>query len=247
MENKIKEVLDGLVTSIDRETEEEYAEIIEKLLNDKYLDWKDPDNTNCMYFYQSTRFIPNLLRRVYPEADNVVIDKVAFIYEHYDYLNNSVRPLVDMGFGCCADKTRWVIRQYLNKCLGKEVREIPHRHAKEHHYAHPDFGTIKHWMDYIDTLYTMYYRGFTPELANTYACLSDMKESIKTVIAEENRKINSFYAGLQNQIQAFIEDGKITVEEAEAVSKIEVTYLLTTDIIQDTLTEEKILKAIKGE
>lgn len=246
MENKIKEVIDGLVASIDKETEEEFSEIIEKLLNDKYLDWKDPDNTNCMYFYQSTRFIPNLLRRVYPEADNETINKVAFIYEHYDYLDNSIRPLVDMGYGCCADKTRWVIRQYLNKCLGKELGEIPHRHAKEHHYGHPDFGTMKNWMDYTEVLYKMYYKGFVPEVAECYNCLFNMKESVQTVMAEENHKINFFYAGLHDRIQNFLAEGKISAEESE-VSKIEVIYLLTDDIINDTLTEEKILKAIKGE
>ena len=105
---------------------------------------------------------------------------------------------------------------------------------------------MKHWMDYVEALYTMYYKGFTPELANTYNCLLNMKESIQTVMAEENKKINAFYAGLHDRIQTFLKEGKITSEEAE-VSKIEITYILTSDIIQETLTEEKILKAIKGE
>lgn len=245
MENKIKEVLDSLVAGIDKEIETEYSEIIDKLLNDTYLDWKDPDNTNVLYFYESTKFIPHLLKRVYPEIDGNALHRVCFVYEQYDYLDHNIRPLVDMGVGCCADKTRWVIRQYLNWCLGDGVKEIPHRHSKDHRYSHPDFGDINHWMSYLESLYQMYYKGFNQALVESYNLLSGMKKSVETVIHEENKKINFFYAGLADRIDSYVKNGKISREEASAIQKLEITENLIMDIIQDTLTEEKILKVIK--
>jgi hypothetical protein len=245
MEQEIKKALDSLVKGINKEIETEYSDVIDKLLASENFDWTNPDNTNVTYFYETRKFIPHLLKRVYPNVDGNTLHKITFIYEQYDFLDDNIRPLVDMGTGCCADRTRWLIRQYLIMCLGKELSEIPCRNTENHKYCHPDFGTINEWMTYIESLYHMYYKGFSAILADTYNNLNRKKEDIQKVILEENRKINSFYASLPEKLNSLVNSRQITADEFSKVDKINVVERLMNDIINDTVTDEKILKVIK--
>lgn len=245
MENKIKEVLDGLVAGIEEGIYDEYSDVIEQLLTAEYLDWKDPDNINVMYFYETTKFIPQLLKRVYQNVDAENMSRICFIYEHYDFVNNSVRNLVDMGYGCCADKTRWLISQYLKKCLGEELKEIPCWNSKEHHYAHPDFGVIGMWMDYIEALYHMFYRGCPSDVSNIYEKLSRRKNDVRVLIGEENKKINSFYNNFDVLVKGFFDAGMLEFETVSRAQKLEISRILRDDIVNGSLDTEKILKVIK--
>lgn len=178
MEDKIISVINGLVDGIRNDIEKDYGEVIKELLSNPMLNWKNPDNINVLYFYETKKFIPALLRNIYPTMNYDQLQTISFIYEEYSFIYNSIHELVDMGVGCAADKTRWVIKQYLKMCLGGNPDEIPLPDDENHRFYHPDFGKTSEWIDYIKALYKMFYKGYSFDVSNTYSVLASQKTKV---------------------------------------------------------------------
>ncbi len=245
MENKIKAVIGGLFEAFEREDEENSQDLVEQLLNDPMLDWKNPDTINCLYFFQQNRHIVPLLKRVYPQANRAQISKISFIYQHYDFLNHQVNRLVDLEMGMCADKSRWLIQRYLNYVLSGEKVDIPITEEPAHKYWHPDFGTIDEWIEFMDSVEEFYYGNVTRFL-KSYEILSKKKADALIVVRAQTEKINRFYNEISDKYQEFVNSGKVKEIEtgADTRFKLDVLDKVKKHVIHDTLTEEIYINAI---
>ena len=245
MENKIKAVIGSLVDSIEREDEENSQELVEQLLSDPMLDWKNPDTINCLYFFQQNRHIVPLLKRVYPEANRRHISKISFIYQHYDFLNHQVKGLVDLEMGMCADKSRWLIQRYLNYVLTGEKVNIPITEEPAHKYWHPDFGSADEWYEFMESIEEFYYGNVTRFL-KAYEVLSKKKAEAIIVVREQTAKINDFYRNIPNKYEEFVNSGKVSASAkgADTSFKLNVLDKVKKHVLHDTLTEEMYVDAI---
>ena len=79
MENKIKETLNALYSSIEEEIEKDNKNKVEELLGREDLDWKDPENINVMYFFKENSFLKGLIKKIYPELSELQYSKVCYI------------------------------------------------------------------------------------------------------------------------------------------------------------------------
>ena len=200
MENKIKETLNALYSSIEEEIEKDNKNKVEELLGREDLDWKDPENINVMYYFKENSFLKSLIKKIYPELSELQYSKVCFIYEQYSFLKNQITKLVDLGTGCCADKTRWIIQQYLIQSTGDVPFDYPERRNPEHKYYYPDFASIYEWMAYCEELYKMYYYGQNENLERIYRSISNKKRVEKNLLEEDNKAVAAWIPKIEEKI-----------------------------------------------
>lgn len=210
MENEIKETLNTLYLSIEADIEKENENKVEELLGREDLDWKNPENINVMYFFKENSFFKGLIKKIYPELSELQYSKVCFIYEQYSFLKNQIIKLVDLGTGCSADKTRWIIQQYLVQSTGEVPFDYPERRNPEHKYCYPDFASIYEWMSYCEELYKMYYYGYNENLERIYRSISNKKRVEKNLLEEDNKIVEAWVPKIEEKIIELKDCGKIS-------------------------------------
>lgn len=87
----------------------------------------------------------------------------------YDFLEHNIRELCVLreGSGCCADKSRYILKMYLGYSLAGETPEF---NPDIEHYWMPKFGTNQEWINLCDGLYHLYY-GRVDQYVKSYHAL----------------------------------------------------------------------------
>lgn len=161
MEKELKKIILSLAEAIEKENNEEYKEVSDKLLtsllNSPY-NLKNPENYNCIFHFRLTQILENVTKKLHKEQLAEVRDqhKPQFIYLNYNYLSSNIEKLVQKRHGTsafCADISRTIIIMYLEYSLTGDIPETDY----EEHYWLPRFGENKDWINFCDGLYKLYY------------------------------------------------------------------------------------------
>ena len=130
-----------------------------KIVEVANLDWDNPEVINMEWFGKEHDTLHAILDTMYPDCD---IDKLAFLFQCYDYLENQIAPLLPQN-GDCQYKIRWILRQYFEELvggipdeLGEDLLDSTNLTRK---WNQPEYGTTDEWLDYVKAMYELYREG----------------------------------------------------------------------------------------
>lgn len=170
-ESALEETITSLIGAVCKKDTEKGKRIINDVaeqLKSINLDMSDPDQ----FFYGFMYDVNNSLEQLVAEATQTdVNDKLSFIYIHYNYLDFHIQRFHSSRCGSsgCADRSRHIIRTYLNYITSGIV---PEDDFSNDHYWIPKFGTYQEWLDYCDGLFDFYY-GRPEKYLKASRCLMD--------------------------------------------------------------------------
>lgn len=240
--------LDSLLGAFENEKLERVSKIKESIegLN---LNWKDPEDIEALHISRLLEHVDVIVKEVYPGVSRNDLHKIQFIYKNYSFIENNVRSMVDLGRGCCADKSRWLINNYIKHLVSGQEPKIPLRTDKKHSYYHPDFGTFKEWHDFIDGLINLYYRGITESNMENTMNLLKQQTAVKEEMNKEYELANSYLSTYIEKVKGFVNGGLLSNEDSEiALSRYNTSVIifgLIQEIKNNTITDEMILDKIK--
>jgi len=227
----------------------ERVSIIKDSIKALNLDWTSPEEIDLLHINRLLEHVDIMVKDTYPNVSRKNLHTIQFIYRHYGFINNNVESLADLGNGCSADKSRWIIGACIDFLVGGEAIVFPTCEDKEHSYYHPNFGTFKEWYDFVDGLTNLYYHGISKSnMANTLNLLKKQTEA-KEELAKESKIANDYMPTYDNKVNEFVLNGLLTeIEKVEALTryaKSMVVFGLIKEIIANTLTDSMLLSKIK--
>lgn len=179
---KVEKTLEGLLKNMltfeKEKTENMYRDFIERLINKNKGFIDDIEDFNIFVNYQIEKVLEVSLEKMLTKELEKVENKskifnVLFLYKNYSFMENNVKEVIVLkeGRACSADKSRWVLESY-KKYLIDGI--IPDMTITEKCYWKPRFGTGKEWMDFCDSLISLYYGrpqdGYLITLQNLTKC-----------------------------------------------------------------------------
>ena len=249
IENELVQVIEALADVCETEKEQKYNTLFADALKDVTFDsiskWE-------LFKYDFSAPLEVHIKKwyleKYPKLSRSALSSIVFYYMHYDFLDNNVEKLVDMERGCCADKSRNVLKNYLNYLLSGEITEYHKRNDKEHKYWEPDFGTAQEWIDFVASLEYLYY-GHTEKYLNAISSLNKTKLEVKKEIVADEKIANGFvpeYVKILERIKP-----KLDKEAYETMSKKYyyglVIYRILDEIKAGTVSDELVIDVITKE
>lgn len=132
------------------------------------LNWEDPESINIKWFGKDFDTLHSILKLFYPDCD---IDKLAFLFMCYDYLENQIRMLIEAD-GYAYDKSKWILKQYFTNIIGGVPDFLNPAWENETYldnrkWNEPEFGDTEEWLDYIEAVRDMYRNGLTDKTLKT--------------------------------------------------------------------------------
>lgn len=158
---QLKNFIDGLINSFEKSDQEminnNYHEQVNALVNNRYF--ANPEEYNIMISYQFDKILKESIKRIHPNLDKSQLSKYLFIYKNYSFLEQSIRFIMvkNEGYTCCADKSRWIIKKYMNYIITQEKLDI--EELRTHYYV-PNNGSFEDWMGFCNSIYEMRYGDF---------------------------------------------------------------------------------------
>jgi len=153
LKGELKKVVQGLAANFRSETEKDFKEAVEAIVEKYPADRMDMDGFATLIDYDiMTRLRSQLVKHYFPEAkgDRYICD----LLMNYSLVEKIVKNLVasihgDPSFS--ADCSRWILREYL-KYLRSGKTVLPDMSSvNEDCYWKPDFGSAQQWMDLCET------------------------------------------------------------------------------------------------
>lgn len=172
--DSITKCMESILKSMVSSEEEECRDLVKEALKDlqgSKLNFSNPERFNLFLVYKLKNGLQEIAKTMHDIPKDGIKDKskVDFIYLNYDFLENHIRKLCILreGSSCCADKSRRILKMYLQYSL---TGEIPNFNPSEENFATPKFGTYEEWIIFCDGLYHLFY-GNTEQYFNSYNTL----------------------------------------------------------------------------
>lgn len=157
MKEKIAHVLQALSESFQNESDEKHIDTVKKLMEEnEYLDIAQPEMfgllTSTTLDEQKDLLARIVLGSVEIEEDK--FEEICFVYTQYPFIEQHLDVLITKfeGLACSADKTRWLIDSYVAYLQTGNLPVI-----KKEEYWHPGLLDMQLWMDWIQSIQTLYY------------------------------------------------------------------------------------------
>ena len=199
-EKVMEEVLTSFCDAIESEDKKRYGALANEVYDrlNKQFEGEKKNINNPEYFdlfinYRLKKILNLVLDKI--NEGSKVENKTKFIYLQYDFLKINIKQLIvdREGFSCSMDKTRTIIKMYLNYTITADIPEF----TGEEKWDEPKFGTYEEWIKYCDSLYGLYY-GHTTEY------LKALETLLKAEIRKYKHIINKWYVKFKNGQTAFI-------------------------------------------
>lgn len=245
MEKELTKVIEGLANAFEQDAYEDYVKNHKGTINinlDKFSEWE-------LHLYHSKMPMEQYIKEFFRNkgiVDNEVLSKLVFIYQHYDFLKMNVEKLVDLGRGCCADKSSYVVKSYIRYLSGQPKETFYIRGEDKHEYWHPDFGDVDTWYAFVDALESLYY-GYTEEYLEIYSKLQKLKNNTLADIKKDDEIYKNFLPTylevMEKNKEQFNETAyKNLIHPAHRASVI---YDFFKHVKDGTVTDEMIIAAAK--
>jgi hypothetical protein len=130
--DEFKEFLNSFMVAIDKETKDNYGDLVEVLKGKDSV--KDPEDFNCSFMFELEKII------------SLTVGEHALpIFMDYNFYSANISHFIAKftGSACSVDKARTVLRDYVKKRENDYSKKC---------YTIPSFGTYKQWMDYVESL-----------------------------------------------------------------------------------------------
>lgn len=161
MNKEIEKSLKNIFNTLTAKSDKEIALLIEETVNiihenKSKLSLDDPERFNSLINYKINRAIKLITETLHNPSISRDKNKPNFIYANYGFLERNIRELCVLreGSSCCADKSRYILKMFLKYSIDGE---IPSFDPNLKGYYIPNFGDNKMWIDYCDSLYSLYY------------------------------------------------------------------------------------------
>lgn len=190
IKKQIAEVITSLADTFEKEAYDDYLKNHKGKINvnlDNFDDW-------WLYQYESERPIEQYIKEFFRNkgiADEQLLEKIVLAYQHYGFIKRNVEKLVDLGRGCSADKSSYIVKSYIQHLAGKEKPMFYGYGEEGHEYWHPDFGNADLWYQFIETLLNLCY-GYTEKYFETYKALLDSRTEVLEEISKDNEIFKNF-------------------------------------------------------
>lgn len=249
MEKELTQVITGLADAFENEAKEDYLknhkDDFEKLDLEKFSSIE-------LFMYERRKPLQQHVKYYFAEkyaTRNPELDKIAFLICNLDFVDHNVEKMVDLGRGCCVDKSHFIIRAYIDELkIGVPVADFALRNEEGHQYWHPDFGTKKQWFDFIDSLYRLYY-GYTEEFIQISKVLTEAKAKVIAEVEAEENLVSAFVPTYKVILER-IKD-KVDEEVYEYMSRKYmygmVLFRMVDEIRNNTVTDELVIDIINQE
>ena len=157
MSEEIKQVLEGLLSSINTENENEYKSVQESDDFQKARESINNNDINGFYYslvYPFQNQVRGLLTTELPK-----LHQAQFLFQQCEFVECNIKRFFENieGSACCADKTRTIMHQLL--VFFKTGKEIVFNYEQEYTYHLPTKVLNNHTevVDYFMALYRLYY------------------------------------------------------------------------------------------
>lgn len=162
MEETLKQTLEGLLSTFSKSADMKHANWIKTILEEySYLDLHNPEQFSLMQHMTLGTQLDVLARAVLsvPVSDQHLNqerkNKLEFAYTHYRFISTHIRKIFDtyeIETGT-TDNIRWLIQVYADYLRSGEIPVIP----QVKRYFHPQSGEINDWLNWIDSMFSLYY------------------------------------------------------------------------------------------
>jgi hypothetical protein len=245
IEQEVSKVILGLADAIEKDEYDDYVKNHKGKINidlDNFDQW-------WLHLYESEKPMEQYIKEFFRNkgvTDSNALNRLVFAYQHFHFLERNVNKLVDLGRGCCADKSSFIVKTYIKWLAGGKKPAFPDRNDEKHQYWHPDFGDIDLWYRFVESLESLYY-GYAEEYFAVYNQLLSLKKEALDEIEKENEIFRQF-------IPTYMEIMKKHKDEfsKEAYDKLihiahrsTVIHTFFKDVKAGTVTDEIVLKAAK--
>lgn len=242
IKSDLKTIISSFGEAIDKEEQEEYNKNYKSKMQD--IDLSNFDNWELFLYEQESMNRQHILSYYDDKYKSFNKDKIVFYYNNYLYLTQNVEKMIDLGRGASYDKATFVLEKYLAyQVEGKEV-EFPKYEDKAHSYYHPDFGTFKEWVNFIDSLISLYYGYYDLYLT----CLENFARQKANLVEQmEQKKIRT--KKYLKRYQEIIQKNKDQFTEKEyhfiTLYLENALFQFINEIDEETVTESEIIAKTK--
>lgn len=172
MDNEMTKCITTLFNALNAKSDEEARGMFGEAINyakESKVKINNPENFDCFINHKMKKGIKLLASTLHEPSICKDKDKPNFIYVNYSFLESNIRNLCELreGSACCADKSRHILKMYLNYSI---TGEIPTFNPNAEDYWTPNFGDNEMWIKYCDGLYRLHY-GYTEEYFKAYNSL----------------------------------------------------------------------------
>lgn len=142
---ELAHTMDALVTNMHREADKMYAEEAAKWVEKYGTTLLDPEKFHIFYTYQKEQERDVLIRGLVASHALNSRDKheLEMVYRHYTFYEQHVRRLIETyeGHACCADKSRYLVKAYMETIKGKSGESVQG--------FKPKYGHLDTWMTFL--------------------------------------------------------------------------------------------------
>jgi len=142
----------------------------------KNIEWFDcPSDFNCMVMHPIKSSLRYLLQH-----DGIVKS----IFMDYSFFEHQVRHIIEKheGFTCCADKSRHLIRAFIDYKNGGDLKTFS---RNEDAYWETKIGDYKEWFDFLDGCVSLRNRGDNSKYLVSYLKLVSLARGKEMPIIED--------------------------------------------------------------
>ncbi|MEJ1517893.1 hypothetical protein R3O67_32495 [Bacillus cereus] len=160
MKEQLEQTINALSDAFRKESEQKYAAWAESIVKEyHYLDIQKPEEFSLL-LSQTLDEQADLLVRIalsHIDMDSKKKHKLEFIYLQYQFIERHLESIIlpFEGHGCSTDKTRWLIDTYVKYLISGNLPTV-----EEKKYWHPKRGEVCDWVEWIDSMYNLYYGKF---------------------------------------------------------------------------------------
>ncbi|MFA5790733.1 MAG: hypothetical protein WC976_06705 [Caldisericia bacterium] len=107
----------------------------------------DPEDMNVMIFHDLNNIINEVVKKTLGVNDHIICN----IYTDWNLFDLHVTELCSRLYGpaCCADRGRFIVKSFIKYRITKK---LPVFNPKPENYHHPETGTPKQWMAFVESI-----------------------------------------------------------------------------------------------
>jgi len=190
-EDIIGNILEGMFQASRKETQEERAEEIDKMIECV----KEPEEYHFRIDHPVKRILSEALDKKFPGLDKANFAKLTFLYEHYFHIKVVLEDIISKkeGWICSADKSYKIIHELL-KFYTKGTFELKPFYDEKtnatYDYHLPKFWNEnegKEWIEYFEALFDFYHGKANKYLEFLKNNLMPLYQQIQAEIEEKKK------------------------------------------------------------
>lgn len=165
-EEGLKKVMDSMLDGFMRDAEEEHLETVKAIVEEHGDSLMNPEHYDLFVSHKQDMMERVLMKTVLSklQLDKKIIfssDQVyalSNVYTDYKFFESQIRRMIEdyEGHGCCADKSRYLMKAYMDYIITGELPDFGDRS----NYRIPSLGTPKAWIGVLERCDNLKYGQF---------------------------------------------------------------------------------------